>query len=58
MMLSINKVHPCVIIYWVLMVAFAMPVLASVKYRFVITEQPANDFFKPMVAEMVLSIKH
>jgi hypothetical protein len=38
-----------------LLVSFSLPAVASVKYRFVITEQPAGNFFKPMYAEMVLS---
>lgn len=39
----------------VLLVVFTIPAFASVKYQFIITEQPAGDFFKPLVAEIVLS---
>ncbi len=42
-------------ICFVLITAFSTSVLASVKYTFVVSEQPAEDFFKPLVAEMILS---
>ena len=44
-----------VLVCLAMMSLFSMPVVASVKYRFAVTTQPAGDFFKPMVAEMVLS---
>jgi hypothetical protein len=37
------------------MALFSIPASASVTYRFVIDEEPAGDFFKPLSGEIVLS---
>ena len=39
----------------VCLLLFTDSVFASVRYIFVVTEQPSGDFFKPLVAEMVLN---
>lgn len=47
--------YPGVVICMMVATLISSPALASVKYKFVVSEQPAGDFFKPMIAEMVLS---
>ncbi len=52
---SLSISYSGVVICMILGTFISSPALASVKYKFVVSEQPAGDFFKPMIAEMVLS---
>lgn len=55
MVTGLFKYRPGILVFFALITACSMPVLASVKYTFAVSGQPAEDFFKPLVAEMVLS---
>lgn len=55
MNIAIINLRLAAVICFALITAFSTPVLASVKYTFVVSEQPTENFHKPLFAEMVLS---
>lgn len=53
--ISIISIRSIKLILVTLLFTLSIPAFASVKYKFIVTEQPTGDFFKPLVAEIVLS---